>query len=245
MSSRDSYWSSSHALKKYANPRSWEQRFRSEVYFLEQIVRPEMSVLDVGCAAGDLFAALNDADLDSDYTGVDYSEPLIDLGRKTFPKATFVLGDFLDSIELPRKTFDLVTATGVFQHEPRFDQLLDKLLEVTAPGGYLLFDLKLFSSHETICDREVAYCDHDPPMHYIVYNHADFLQRLGKRGAFNVELFGYYSGMHSSVRIPEEVTEQVCSAHVLISKPDAASSSEVVRFAQTLPSPFHPCTQSK
>lgn len=212
------YWDSDAALKKYDEVRSWEQRFRSEVFFLEKIIKPGMSVLDVGCAAGDLYLALKEKCQDIDYTGLDITANMLQKAKKICHGAKFIHGNLLVSIPFAKGTvFDSVTATGVFQHEPEFTVLLQRMLELSKQ--YVLFDLKLFHTHKTICDIDIAYCNHEPRIFFIVYNIHELIQQLLQISNLeSISIFGYYSGVNKSVRLADSIDEQVCSAHVLLTQ---------------------------
>jgi len=49
--------------------------------FLDKILKPRMRVLDIGCGAGDLYFSLKQRFKDIEYTGIDSSDNLIDIGK--------------------------------------------------------------------------------------------------------------------------------------------------------------------
>jgi len=226
------HWNSDVILKKYLKPRPWANRFRSEVYFLEKIMRNGLSVLDIGCATGDLYHGLKEKYSDVSYTGIDGASNLIARAESLAPgteEATFILSNVFDSAEiLNNRQFDIVTATGVFQHEPQSEKLLQFMIEHTKEGGYILFDLKLFHSHKTVCDIKNFYIDHPEPIYYVVFNLNDVVNLVLKQHgvAQEMEVYGYYSGIHPGVRLLLPVEEEVCSAHVLLRRSKQKKSKE-------------------
>lgn len=69
------------------------------------------TILDVGCGYGGLlkYAHMNKVALQ--YTGIDVAENMISWARKTFPKATFIVGDILEA-EINQR-FDYVVCNGI------------------------------------------------------------------------------------------------------------------------------------
>jgi len=214
------HWDSDEILAKYNKPRPWEKRFRSEVYFLEKIMKDGMSVLDVGCATGDLYAGLKEKYKNITYVGLDIAEVLIKRAKELFSDATFILGNILAPGLLDKKNqFDLVTATGVFQHEPKSEELLRKMIDQTKDGGYVLFDLKLFHSHPTLRDINLSYCEHTERVYFIIFNLSEIMNFISSQSDVTaIECYGYYSGINESVRLPKSVDEEVCSAHILLKR---------------------------
>jgi len=214
------HWDSDEILAKYNNPRPWAKRFRSEVYFLEKIMKDGMSVLDVGCATGDLYAGLKEKYKNITYVGLDIAEVLIKRAKELFTDATFILGNILNPGVIDKeKRFDLVTATGVFQHEPKSEELLRKMLDQTKDGGCVLFDLKLFHSYPTLRDINLSYCDHEERVYFIVFQLDEIMSFISSLPDVTaIECYGYYSGVNESVRLPQSVNEEVCSTHILLQR---------------------------
>lgn len=206
-------------LDKYGKIRRWEERFKSERYFFEKVFKPGMSVLDVGCATGELYHGLKEKFSQVNYTGIDVADNLIKKARQWTDQAEFIVGNILAGNVLGNKEFDITTATGVFQHEPKSRELLDKMLEHTKDGGYAIFDLKVFHTHETLNDINLSYCDHPDPLYFIVFNFSDLMDWLNSlENVSEIEFFGYHSGVNKSVRLPQSVKEEVCSSHILLKK---------------------------
>lgn len=235
------HWKTDFIVDKYHTPRSWDQLFASERYFLKKICVPGMRVLDVGCATGGLYHGLQEHYGEIDYVGVDISEPLIKRAKELAPDATFVLGDmFGEHREIQKNSFDLVVATGIFQHEPQYERLLGTMIEYAKEGGYVLFDVKLFHTHSTIVDINRAYGDHgDHKVYYNIFNIKRFVQEFKNQNNIDkhVELYGYYAGVNDTVHLPDSVDEEVCSAHVLLTK--NSTGHDELDFELQLPEGFN------
>ncbi|KKW42384.1 MAG: Trans-aconitate 2-methyltransferase [Candidatus Magasanikbacteria bacterium GW2011_GWA2_56_11] len=235
------HWNTKFIADKYRTPRPWSARFKSEVYFLEKFFRPGMRVLDVGCASGDLYHGLRERFGAVEYTGLDVSEGLISRARELAPGVEFVSGDIFAGVDsiLPG-TFDLVVATGVFQHEPRYEELLSLMLKYAKPGGLALFDIKLFHTHPTLGDIEKSYGDHgDHRVYYIINKFSDAVRFILNQPLVGsgIEVYGYYSGVNDTVRLPATVKEEVCSAHVLVRR-GAGERDKQIRLELNLPEEF-------
>lgn len=86
------------------------------------------SILDVGCGFGDLYAFLRQQDICPKlYVGIDINQKMIATARSRFPKATFQVGDILDS-KLTEK-FNYVVSSGIFGLEtPNWQAVTEKIL---------------------------------------------------------------------------------------------------------------------
>lgn len=102
--------------------------------------------LDVGCGCGRMVADL--AGRGWDATGIDLSPRMIEeaqalLGRLGIgPDRARVLCAALDRADLPAGTFDLITAAGVLDYQPRDDEFLASLARLLRPGGTLILSAR-------------------------------------------------------------------------------------------------------
>ncbi len=93
-------------------------------------------VLDVGCGSGRIGEFVLEAGA-SQYVGVDFSEPMVDLARtrlERFAQRTeLIVADFLEApIEAE---FDVVLALGFFDYIPDPRPFVARMAELCAPGG--------------------------------------------------------------------------------------------------------------
>ncbi len=107
---------------------------------LEYIPAGQPVVLDVGCGNGRFGRYLAERGITAQYTGVDFSDPLIDL-VKGFP-GRFVTRDLSRPESLSGLgAFDFIVCLSTLQHIPGRDNRLRLLTEMRAhlqPGGYLV-----------------------------------------------------------------------------------------------------------
>ena len=96
-------------------------------------------VLDLGCGSGRLVHWLSRFDVHA--TGVDLSEPQIDVARKNVPGAEFHLYDGLRHLEENKSCYDAIFSFDVFEHIIGEDTLLAWMEAVYAAlksGGFFV-----------------------------------------------------------------------------------------------------------
>ncbi len=124
----------------------WDAR-RHRIFFerpwLDRLLGPDpggLSVLDLGCGAGDPISGYL-IEQGCRLTGVDGAAPMLDLAAKRYPQASWILADMRDY--QPDQRFDRILSwDGSFhlnQDEQR--ELLAKLPDWLQPGGALLLTI--------------------------------------------------------------------------------------------------------
>ncbi len=98
------------------------------------------NVLDMPCGNG--MISLQNAALFKQLTLVDFSSNMMSEARKNAEKlsitqAQFIQSDIFDT-QFPSNTFDLVISLGIFAHIGNPGQLVEELIRITKPGGYLI-----------------------------------------------------------------------------------------------------------
>ena len=93
-------------------------------------------VLDVGCGSGRIGEFVLEAGA-SQYVGVDFSEPMIDLSRARLERfaaqTELIVDDFLTApLEGP---FEVILAVGLFDYLPEPHRFSRRMFELCAPGG--------------------------------------------------------------------------------------------------------------
>lgn len=94
---------------------AWHDQFSQEIRFSALTLAGDLDnkkILDVGCGLGDFYGYLQQQKIPVTYTGIDFTEPLIDSAKKKYPDGTFICDDFF-SHNFDR-TFDYVMASGTF-----------------------------------------------------------------------------------------------------------------------------------
>jgi SAM-dependent methyltransferase len=188
-------WNDSAYVEKFAHKEA-KDFFPSERHFLASLGPGISSVLDIGCSSGRFLELLHTNRLDVAYTGIDISERAIQSACALYPEATFHAGDALN-LSLGG-AYDLVNATGVFQHEPRFEGLLDRMIDWSS--RYVLFDVKLAALDSHLVDIDKAHSTiGGNRVPFIILNTESFLEYLAKRdGLSGISIFGYETPLQPS-----------------------------------------------
>ena len=188
--------------------------FRSETHFLEEVAPHIQSILDVGCASGRFNELLRQVCSDFEYTGLDLSLEGIERGRMMYPESEFFHANALEFTTA--KTFDLVNATGVCQHEPQFTKLIESMISWS--NRYVLFDVKLGKIDEHIVDINRAFCRHEMPMYFIVLSFEQLLTFLRTQPTIaSISVYGYPTPLNSVTVVPDALGE-IVSAGILLKK---------------------------
>ena len=136
LNDQQQYWDARWA--RTPSPNAW-QRKRADTVL--EAIRPlnliNRNILDVGCATGWFTAELWRF---GHAMGVDLSEHAIGTARQCYPNVPFEAGDFL-KMPLPAKSFGLIVSQEVVAHVPDQKGFVQRLGELTAPGGYLVITM--------------------------------------------------------------------------------------------------------
>lgn len=99
----------------------------AEFGFYAPHVKPEAFIADLGCGNGRLLKSLRGND--SNYTGIDNSNKMLEVARRNHPRNKFIRGDFLD-IPLKDGSQNVVFALRSFHHLPDHTTRLKALAEI-------------------------------------------------------------------------------------------------------------------
>ena len=201
------------ALRQTFAEKTERDFFRTETRFLERIKDEVSSVLDVGCASGRLLELLRGLEFQMDFMGIDIAPENVAKALEMYPEHRFVEGNAV-GMDLG-ETFDLVNATGVFQHEPRTRDLLESM--IGHGRRYVLFDVKFARIKEHLIDLEKSYCRiGDFRAYFVCFAFAPFLEMLESLpGVARAEIYGYITPPNDQTVVPEGLVPWV-SAGILL-----------------------------
>lgn len=112
---------------------------------LLNVLKPELSVLDVGCGSGAITRGI--AKYAGQVVGIDRSEELIQLANEnnTASNLSFVVGDVMTYV--PAQRFDIITTARTLQWMAGPEEVIRQLVHLLQPGGLLCV---LDYNHEAI-----------------------------------------------------------------------------------------------
>ncbi len=128
---------------------NWDKRLKNEVPFLLDFfsdrLTSESSILSVGCGTGRHLGELSKS-YQSSLLGIDLDPTMIAKARMLFPKAEFIVGDFLDPKMIQERTFDAIYSLGnsvglIAASITSYKPIIKKFSSILEPGGILVFQL--------------------------------------------------------------------------------------------------------
>ncbi len=182
--------------------RQFAQPYRSTVHlerFLKDVLpatEQPFRVLDVGCGAGANMYYLSQTLINADWVGVDLNERLFAVGQELLRRQgaavarfQFLAADFyrMDEMLLPA-SYDLVFSIQTLSWLPDYLPLLEQLVHVTKPGGFI-FITSLFTDFLVDCQIAVTqyeadlYDQGDGPHFYNIYCFDRFCADCARLGA--------------------------------------------------------------
>jgi len=106
-----------------------------EFNFLFEEVKEKERVLDLGCGNGRFYEKL----MNTNYTGIDSSQKLIEIAKKNYPNVDFKVASAFD-IPFKNEEFDRIYCLAVLHHIPQkyHSRFLEETKRVLKNGGLLI-----------------------------------------------------------------------------------------------------------
>jgi len=134
-------WNYKGIVSFYENHRrTTDDLYPSEWFFLKDLLRERMSVLDIGCALGGFASILSEHLRDFKYTGLDISSEMVQCASQKHPQHSFHHIPEADLSILKGETFDLTLCFGILHLSYKWRELIVAAWKHTA--GHFLFDLR-------------------------------------------------------------------------------------------------------
>jgi len=209
-------WSLNSMVEKFAHKTAGDF-FRSETHFMPAVALAR-SVLDVGCASGRLIELLGShLEPDFEFTGIDLVPSSIDRAEEQYPQHEFHAGDYLElGVAGP---FDFINATGVVQHEPRYRQVIEQM--INDANRWVLFDAKVAPIATDLIDRDRSYVTIEGTrLYFCVLAYEPFMAWLrGHERVGTVSVHGYQTEPNVRTVVPADLGP-IASVGVLLSLGD-------------------------
>lgn len=127
-----------------------------EMKFLFDEAKEGEKVLDIGCGNGRFSTHLEH----TDYTGLDFSERMIEEARARFPERNFIVGDAL-SLPFEDNSFDRVYSIAVLHQIPSKEyriRALEEMKRVLKPGGHLYATVwNIWKRNKLFCIKQMIW----------------------------------------------------------------------------------------
>lgn len=212
-----------------------EDLYPSERRFLPWLARQARSVLDAGCAAGGFSDVWRAYRSEIEYTGVDFSQALVEEARRSHPHARFLRGDVAEGLDLPDCAADVVAALGWLHWEERRAQALVELWRLA--GRFLFFDLRLLTAgRATVRGIQVigtsTETGQETTVPYLAEPWDELARRLLALRPARILAYGYWNAPAETV---SGVDEQVCMATFVVEKASGRPDSALPLVCADLP----------
>jgi 2-polyprenyl-3-methyl-5-hydroxy-6-metoxy-1,4-benzoquinol methylase len=128
-----------HYGEVYKEDKYAKRRLLKYVEILTPLLRPGLSVLDIGCYTAEIYALLPDY---VDYWGMDFDKDAIAIARAKVSRPNQIVYCHFDKepIALGR-TFDVVLCTEVLEHLIDPNAMMRQICALVKQGGYMLISL--------------------------------------------------------------------------------------------------------
>jgi SAM-dependent methyltransferase len=191
------------ALKRVLGPSILSRATSYSEYLLWEQMFPEFlhpkegaKIVEIGSAPGDFLVKFSRKYGSVPY-GIEYSDTGAQVNRETFRRHGFnpdhvIHGDFFSDelIDRFRGKFDIVFSRGFIEHFTDVKAVIDRHVDLLAPGGHLFVDVPNFRGVNyplaQLFDKEAI------PRHNIEIMHPDVFSGLFKRDDLQSVACGYY-----------------------------------------------------
>lgn len=127
-------------LKEISSKNQYPKHWLSFIELTKRI--NPLTILDVGCGCGAFYELCKMNFPLMVYTGVDYSESMIELAKKTWNHKNFFVKSYTELTEFYLKQFDLIHMGAMLDVLPNGDEALDFILSLK-PKNVILGRVKL------------------------------------------------------------------------------------------------------
>lgn len=155
--------------------------YRSERFFLPNVIMTVKDCLDVGCCCGGFHDIMKFYNPSLRYTGVDIIARFIDIARTHYPDSDFFVGDGA-SLDFSDNAFELVHSSGILHLNSRYQDIVREMYRVASK--YILCDFRLTEGCDATGEMDVNLLGQEPAagvLPYVVLNierHLEFLKTL-------------------------------------------------------------------
>lgn len=154
-------------FKKYGPSQKvldWESKEAQQIRFsilISEINLKGLSLLDVGCGTGDLYAYLQEKKINCHYTGIDALSQMVKAAKEKYPQADFFQYNITEGNNINKKILsniphpDCIFASGIFNLGTNLQEIIHTIQNLLKLSPHwIVFNLL----DENSPDKEAPYC---------------------------------------------------------------------------------------
>jgi SAM-dependent methyltransferase len=194
------YYLQQQASIQYGNGIHPKHRLINYHQFFTKRLRPDETVLDIGCGYGVL--AYSMAEVGATVTGIDFSERNLNGAKKEFSHSniTYIWGDVLQT-EF-NKPFDVVVMSNVLEHLTGRPEFLRRVIQSVSPKRFLI-RVPLFERDWRVpLKKELGVEYRLDPTHEIEYTQEVFAEEMSQAGLEPVYIEYRWGEIWAELKVP-------------------------------------------
>lgn len=135
--SYDSLWGEEENLNEFREVCGGVRRRENKVLaeYLGNMISEDATILEAGCAVGDLMSAIVEKFPNLRPHGFDFSARAIERIKARIPRGEFMVFNFDERLPFSADSFDLVYLVDLLEHIEKPRKLVEELVRVCRPGG--------------------------------------------------------------------------------------------------------------
>jgi ubiquinone/menaquinone biosynthesis C-methylase UbiE len=207
----------------------YQRRQAAALRYVDGLSLPRTaSVLEIGCGAGFMTAAL--AKRGFVIEAIDHAQAMVDLTLEHARQKGIVnqisacTGD-IHELSYESQSFDLIVALGVVPWLHDFKKALTEIIRVTKPGGYIVLTMDNASRATTLLDPKTF-----PPIAHIRWLIKRKLEKAGLLSSYNPWVNAPPYSQHS----PKEFNKSLCEAGLTVLKSTSVGFGPFTFFSHRL-----------
>jgi len=162
---------------------------------VNKVVDEPGRILDIGCATGIFLNGMKE--LGWEVMGIEPNSSAAEYARKRFN--IDVVNGYLNQVNLPTNSFDVISVWDVLEHVPNIDEFLHEILRILKPTGTLIGSLPNAKSWERYLFGEF-WVGWEIPRHYRSFTPETLSKFLCKSGFSHINIFSFI-GRHGAFMI--------------------------------------------
>jgi len=191
-----------------------EDFYPTEQYVLKRILSSynSLDILDLGCASGGLYSAIQEIKTNINYTGVDIDQESIKTAKLIHNDAQFFNSDFLNFLKTKNR-YDLITSFSCIDWDTgnkkyKFSPTVNKIFENLKVDGTLIISLRV-SKEKSYFNSEKSYQvltngDQKVKAYYSIISQNELLKSLRKLHIKKLTASAFYNKPSDTSITPEK-----------------------------------------